>query len=73
MESEPTAAEHDGIPAVSDGVGVDIAQVRSIARKRLTRHPDQLIALNKNELWVEVIVSFNESAVPLRYGQLSPP
>ena len=29
MERESCAAEHDGIPAITDGEGVDIAEVRS--------------------------------------------
>src|SRR5215469_9907873 len=64
MESEPTAAEHDGIPAVSNGVSINVTEVGSVRGERLPRHPNQLIPLSQDELRIEVQVRFYESAIP---------
>src|SRR5207253_11446973 len=64
MKGQSRAAEHDWIPAVTDRVSVNVAEVRRIIRKRLLGHPNDYIALGEDKLGSEMIMGFDKPAVP---------
>ena len=64
MKGQSRAAEHERIPAVTDRVSINVAQVLGIIRKRLPGHPNDFIALDEDKLGMEMIMGFDKPAVP---------
>ena len=59
MEGKAGSAGNEWIVAESDGTRVDISQITGIGIQGLTRHTNQLVSANQNQLRVYIIVGFN--------------
>src|SRR5712675_821475 len=64
VEGETGAAGHKGIVAIAECQRINIAEIAGVGRKSLTRHADQLIPVDKNELRIECVVSLDHATIP---------
>src|SRR5215472_13003074 len=64
VPGQPRPAKHEWIPAGAEGIRIKIAEVGRIRGKRLAGHTNELIPLNKDELWIVGVVGLNKAAVP---------
>jgi len=72
MEGQAGAAEHNGIPAVADGEGIDVAKVgrRGEGWVGLTRHVHEFVSARENKLRVDRVVRLDKS--PFQLGPAAP-
>src|SRR5437762_4877382 len=64
VESETGAAGHERIVAIPEGQRINVPKVAGVGRQSLTRHADQLISVDKNELRVDRIVRLDHATIP---------
>src|SRR6266403_1866174 len=64
VEGETGAAGHERIVAIPEGQRINVPKVAGVGRQSLTRHADQLVSVDKNELRVDRIVRLDHAAIP---------
>src|SRR5712671_8006711 len=64
VESETGAAGHERIVAIPECQRINVPKVAGVGRQSLTRHADQLVSVDKNELRVDRIVRLDHAAIP---------
>src|SRR5882762_1971356 len=64
VEGEAGAAGHERIVAIAERQRINVAEVPRVGRESLTRHANQLVSVDKDELRIECVVRLDHAAVP---------
>src|SRR5690242_16080428 len=64
VKSEARAAGNKWIETISDCDGVNVAEVCRVRREHLARHPNRLVPADQDESRIEVVMRFDQAAVP---------
>src|SRR5437588_12870730 len=64
VEGKTSTTRHDGIPAVSESVGIDVPQIRCVCGQCLLRHSHPLRAMENDQLRGHRKMGLHEESIP---------